>query len=165
MTVSIVVASYNYGQYLREALDSIRAQTLANWEAIIVDDGSSDDSARVASTYLNDPRFRLIERLHQGQPATKNTGIAASRGEFIAFLDADDRWHPAKLAKQLALMQRPEVGVAYSRRRLINPNGQVTGADERTLYRGQITSSMYRDNVVCFSSSIVRRGPNWSIFA
>lgn len=157
MTVSIVVASYNYGQYLREALQSIREQTHSDWEAIIVDDGSADDSVCVATSFLNDRRFRLIECPHQEQPATKNTGIAAANGKFIAFLDADDRWHPTKLTRQLALLQRPEVGVVYSRRRLIDPSGRVTSGDERTLHRGRITSEMYRDNFVCFSSSLVRR--------
>lgn len=91
MTVSIVVASYNYAQYLSGALNSICAQTFPDWEAIIVDDGSTDDSLRMASRYLNDSRFRLLEQRHQGQSATKNTGIAAARGQFITFLDADDR--------------------------------------------------------------------------
>ncbi len=157
MNVSIVVASYNYDRYLREALNSIVAQTHANWEAIIVDDGSTDDSVRVASTYLADPRFRLIEQPHLGQPATKNNGISAARGEFIAFLDADDRWHPTKLQKQLAVMRQPQVGVVYSRRRVIDPDGRVSGGDNRVLHRGHITSPMYRDNFVCFSSAMVRR--------
>jgi glycosyltransferase involved in cell wall biosynthesis len=157
MTVSIVVASYNYDQYLREALNSIRGQTFEDWEAIIVDDGSTDDSLRIASGYLGDSRFRLLEQRHRGQSATKNTGIAAAHGQFIAFLDADDRWHPTKLAKQLELMRRPEVGVIYSRRRVINPAGDVLGGDSRTLFRGQVTSPIYRDNFVCFSSSLIRR--------
>src|SRR5262245_26112686 len=135
MTVSIVIASYNYGQYLNQALDSVRAQTHSDWEAIIVDDGSTDESVRIASGYLTDPRFRLLERPHEGQPVTKNIGIAAARGDFIAFLDADDRWHPAKLAKQLRIMGQSQVGVVYSRRRLIDSSGRVTGGDDRTLHR------------------------------
>lgn len=157
MTVSIVVASYNYGQFIEEALESIRAQTFRDWEAIIVDDGSTDDSVRRIVPFLSDSQFRLIECPHLGQPAAKNTGIAATRGEAIAFLDADDRWQPTKLQKQIPLLQQPNVGVVFSRRRLIDPDGQPCGKDQRRLYRGQVTSPMFRDNFVCFSSSLVRR--------
>jgi glycosyltransferase involved in cell wall biosynthesis len=157
MTVSVIVASYNYGRYLREALDSILAQTFQDLEAIIVDDGSTDNSRRIATSYLSDSRFRLLERQHQGQSATKNSGIAASHGQFIAFLDADDRWHPTKLAKQVALMSRPNVGVVYSRRRKIGPAGEMISGDDRHMHRGYVTSYMYRDNFICFSSSLVRR--------
>ncbi len=156
--VSIVVASYNYGQYIAEALESLQAQSINDWEAIIVDDGSTDGSQAVIQRFLADPRFRLIQNDHAGQPRTKNCGIRAAHGEFIAFLDADDRWKPAKLERQLNLIaKQPDLGVCYSRREVIDPDGKFISGDSRTFHRGNVLDAMFRDNFVCFSSAMVRR--------
>jgi len=156
--VSIIVANYNYGHYLAEALDSIRAQSISDWEAVIVDDGSTDDSIAIAERYLKDSRFRLIRQQHQGQPQTKNRGISEARGEFIAFLDADDRWLPTKLEKQLAIFRgRSNVGLVYTRRGFIDPSGTCCGIDQRPMYHGIVLNQLFRDNFVCFSSVLLPR--------
>jgi glycosyltransferase involved in cell wall biosynthesis len=157
--VSVVVACYNYGRYVTEALDSVSAQSFAGWECIVVDDGSTDDSIARITPFLADPRFRLIRTAHAGQPRAKNTAIRAARGRFLAFLDADDRWAPEKLARQLSVFEaNPRAGVVYSRRRIIDAEGRVTAAnDPRRMHRGDVLDAMYRDNFVCFSSAMVRR--------
>lgn len=156
--VSVAVASYNYGRYIGEALESIRAQTFTDWEAVVVDDGSSDDTMDVVAPFLRDARFRLVRLRHQGQPRAKNRTLAESRGRLIAFLDADDRWRPAKLAHQLAMFANDSnLGVCYARRSFINADGLPSGDDRRPLHRGQVLGAMYRDNFVCFSSAMIRR--------
>jgi len=93
LKVSIVIPLYNKAPYVRRALDSIAVQTFADFEAIIVDDGSTDMGAAVVANY-SDPRFRLIRQENAGPGAARNAGIAQAQGEFIAFLDSDDEWLP-----------------------------------------------------------------------
>jgi glycosyltransferase involved in cell wall biosynthesis len=100
--VSIVIPAFNARATLGRALDSVAAQTYAAWEAIVVDDASSDGTAALVES-RGDPRCRVIRRATQGGPsAARNDGIAAAQGEWIAFLDADDEWLPEKLARQVA---------------------------------------------------------------
>jgi len=157
-TVSVVVATYNYGQYLAQALDSICAQSFTDWEAIVVDDGSTDNTQAVIEPYLNDVRFKYARTDHVGQPAAKNTGIRVARGKYITFLDADDAWLPEKLASQVECIARePAIGVVYGRRKWIDSVGKPLERAERAMRRGNVLPFMFRDNFVCFSSVMVRR--------
>jgi glycosyltransferase involved in cell wall biosynthesis len=105
--VTVVVPAWNTSSVLAEALDSIRAQTFRDFEVLVVDDGSTDDTARVAERYsAEDRRFRLICRTHAGVSSARNAALAEARGEWIAFLDADDVWLPPKLDRQLALLEQ-----------------------------------------------------------
>lgn len=156
--VSVVVASYNYGQFICHALDSILAQTFTDWEAIIVDDGSTDNTSSLVAPYLHDERFRYQRTLHVGQPAAKNLGIRLARGNYIAFLDADDVWHPTKLSKQIPLFNSDSVGVVYSLRHTISPSGELLSTVMCGKYfRGDVLRHMFRNNFVCFSSAVVHR--------
>ena len=101
--VSVVIPSFNSAAYINEAIDSALAQTGVEVEVIVVDDGSSDDTVNCVKRY--EDRVRLIEQSNQGSAVARNRGIAEARADFIAFLDADDYWHPQKLAKQWALVQ------------------------------------------------------------
>lgn len=154
---SVVITSYNYGLYIRESIDSVLSQTYENFEVIIVDDGSQDGTKEIVSTYSSDTRIKYYYQDNAGQPKAKNRGICESCGEFIAFLDADDMWMSTKLEKQLALFADPEVGVVYSRRKWIDPDGVEILANERVLKRGKILNHIFVDNFVCFSSSVIRR--------
>ena len=100
VTVSVVVPAYNYARYLPKAIDSALGQTHPPLEVIVVDDGSTDDTPRVLAAYAD--RIRVIRQANQGAGAARNAGIAAARGEYVAFLDSDDLWHPRKLELQLA---------------------------------------------------------------
>jgi glycosyltransferase involved in cell wall biosynthesis len=91
ITVSVVVPLYNKGRWIGRALASIARQTLADFEAIIVDDGSTDDGPRVVAEF-KDPRFRLIRQKNAGPGSARNRGVSEARGELLAFLDADDEW-------------------------------------------------------------------------
>lgn len=157
--VSVIMASYNQGQYVAEALASLHAQTVGDWEAIVVDDGSTDNSIAVVEQFREDGRIRLLKITHAGAAAARNAGLVAARGEFIAFLDADDRWHPEKLARQLELFRtKPTTSVCYTRRNLIDVDGMEQGIDDtRTFHRGLVVNALFRDNFICFSSAMVRK--------
>jgi glycosyltransferase involved in cell wall biosynthesis len=156
--VSVVIATYNYGRYLGRAIDSVLAQTMGDFELLVVDDGSTDDTPSVIDRYRFDPRLNYIRREHIGAPFVKNLGVRCARGEFVAFLDADDVWLPTKLERQLRLFEgRPDVGVVYSRMQFINEEGGMLPTAPRRLYRGDVLGPIFRDNFVCFSSSVVRK--------
>ena len=97
--VSVVIATYNMGQYLPQAVESVLAQSYFNVEVQIVDDGSTDHTAQIAQQWEGHSRVRVHRQANRGQARAKNKGVALSRGAFVAFLDADDQWLPAKLER------------------------------------------------------------------
>jgi glycosyltransferase involved in cell wall biosynthesis len=104
--VSVIIPVRNGATMLAETLRSLQSQTYTDFEAIILDDGSTDDTAAVAAGFCEaDPRLRLVSRPHTGLSATRNAGLALARGEFIAFLDGDDIWLPEKLERQMELFR------------------------------------------------------------
>jgi glycosyltransferase involved in cell wall biosynthesis len=111
--VSVIIPVFNGGRYLAEAIDSVLAQTYQPVEVIVVDDGSTDNSADIAHSY-NDVHY--IYQRNQGVAVARNTGLAAAHGAFIAFLDADDTWPPYKLKTQVDyLLQHPFIGYTIAR--------------------------------------------------
>ncbi len=105
--VSVIVPVYNGERFLAQALDSVFAQDYRPLEVIVVDDGSTDRTAQIAQAY----DVRYIHQPNQGHGMAKNVGVRAARGEYLAFIDADDLWEPRKLSLQVALLQRqPELG-------------------------------------------------------
>lgn len=97
--VSVVVPTYNHAQFLGPALQSVRAQTLENWEAIVVNNFSDDNTVEIVTSF-NDPRIRLVNfRNHGVIAASRNEGIRLAASNLVSFLDSDDGWHPRKLAR------------------------------------------------------------------
>ena len=117
--VSIVVTCYNYGQFVAGCLASIQNQTFSDYEVIIVDDGSTDNSVDQIRPFLLENRFRCVVQKNGGQANAKNRGINESKAELVAFLDADDQWLPNKLERQIPLFTGQNIGVVYSRANLI----------------------------------------------
>ena len=112
--VSCIIPVYNGERYLREAIDSILAQTYRSLEIIVADDGSTDGSAEVIAAYGNQVRY--LSQPNTGPAAARNLGLRAALGDFVAFLDADDLWRPKKLARQIAQIQkRPEIDLCFAR--------------------------------------------------
>ncbi len=111
-TVSVIIPNYNYAHYVREAVESVLEQTYQPLEIIVVDDGSKDDSIRVLEEFGK--RTRLIAQSNAGVSASRNHGVAESVGDFVAFLDADDSWHPEKVARQVEMFDRfPDLGLVH----------------------------------------------------
>jgi glycosyltransferase involved in cell wall biosynthesis len=156
--VSVVIATYNMAQYLQKAVDSVLAQTWENLELIVVDDGSTDDTAQVMKAFKDNARVRYLPTENQGQPRAKNTGISSAKGEFIAFCDADDLWSPKKLAIQMPCFQNPKVGVVYSEVSYIDKNG--TALEKEIPYErhsGHVTEHLVIKNFVPFGTAVIRQ--------
>ena len=112
--VSVVIAAYNYGRFLAEAIESVQRQTITDLEIIVIDDGSTDETPEVLAA-ISDPRLRVRRIQNGGESVARNTGLEMARGEFIAFLDADDRWLPTKLERQTAMMKsEPSLGLIFT---------------------------------------------------
>jgi glycosyltransferase involved in cell wall biosynthesis len=111
--ISCIVPVYNAERYLREALESIFAQSYRALEVIVVDDGSTDETPQVVAGFKN--CIRYLEQSNRGPSATRNLGVSAARGDFVAFLDPDDLWHPEKLTRQMARFKaRPELDLCVA---------------------------------------------------
>lgn len=159
--VSVVITCYNYGKYVEKAIESVFSQTYDDVEIILVDDGSTDDSEQRIRPFLSDKRLTYIRQKNQGQANAKNAGIRHARGQFIAFLDADDLWETTKLEKQMPLFSNDTIGVVYSRARYIDKDGQHLNITLKGKYlrprSGNVTNFLFFDNFVPFSSSIIRK--------
>lgn len=124
--VTVITPAYNVGKYVAEAITSVSRQTFEDFEYLLIDDGSHDNTVEViAECARRDPRVRLIQADHRGHSAARNRGISEARGEYIAFLDGDDRWHPGFLSRQVALLESlpSNVGAVFCRSRVILENG------------------------------------------
>ena len=112
MRVSLIIATFNHARFLGAAIDSALAQTLGAVDVIVVDDGSTDDTPSVLARYAG--RVRVLRQPNRGLAAARNAGLAAARGTYVAFLDADDVMAPTKLAAQLEMLERsPTIGWTY----------------------------------------------------
>lgn len=114
--VSVIVPNYNGGAFIEQALDSIVAQSYTNIEIIAVDDGSSDDSAEILEHYKStEPRMKVVFQENSGVAVARNVGIGCATGDYIAFLDSDDYWHPEKLSLQIKFLEKsPSFAVCFS---------------------------------------------------
>lgn len=124
--VSIVMPAYNAAAFIAESIGSVQQQTFAEWELLVIDDASVDDTCEIVKAIRSeDTRIKLHTLpANQGAGFARNIGIKAATGDFICFLDADDLWKPHKLEKQLQVMQEEQVNVCYSSYELINQEGQ-----------------------------------------
>ena len=126
--VSIVMPSWNTAKYISQSIESVINQTYTNWELIIVDDHSSDNSIDVIQKYLIDKRIKLIVNSRNcGAAISRNRALMAARGEWIAFLDSDDLWHPKKLEKQIKFMKDNHYFFSYHKFEKIDENNQKLG--------------------------------------
>lgn len=126
--VSVIIPAYNIRDYIESALLSLKRQSLREFEAIVVDDGSTDDTALVVEKFIaRDSRFRLLQKPNGGLSSARNYGIRHSSAEYIALLDGDDAYYPDKLANHVAcLNSNSSVGVVYSASKIIRDSGRKT---------------------------------------
>lgn len=136
--VSIIMPSYNTAKFISETIESVLAQTYPNWELIIADDCSTDDTDAVVRPYLADGRIRYIKNeKNSGAAVSRNRALREAKGKWIAFLDSDDLWLPEKLEKQIAFMEQNDCRFSYTNYIEIDensvPNGRsVTGPKKIT---------------------------------
>jgi hypothetical protein len=157
-TVSVIMPCYNAAATLREAVASVLAQNAPDFELLIVDDGSRDDSVAVASELAaGDQRIRVICQANAGPAAARNRGIAEARGTYLAFLDADDRWMPDCLACHIALLNSdPQCGASFARIQFFDPAMQRPGV--RSAAHDRLTlAQVLGENPICTTSNLFAR--------
>jgi glycosyltransferase involved in cell wall biosynthesis len=154
--VSVVIPCYNGARYLREALDSALAQTHGDVEILVADDGSTDDSVAIATSYGT--RIRCLRQPNAGPSAARNLALRAASGEYVALLDADDLHHPTKLARQVAVLQaRPEIGVVYCGWRLVDDTGRELPERGWPAVEGDVLERLVLGNLVHPVTVLMRR--------
>jgi len=159
--ISVVIPAWNAGRTIAETLDSVRVQTFTDYEVIIVDDGSTDETAEIAQRFCAaDSRFKLISQPKLGVSAARNLALDRARGKYIAFLDADDVWLPQKLARQLELFrQEPLANLVFTNYFCWDgrKNMNVFFRDDRPLPAGPAARQLIRANLYIPSIVMVRR--------
>lgn len=124
--VSIITPCYNGSKYVSETIESVLKQTYKNWEMLIVDDGSKDNSAEIISSYAkNDNRIRLIQQPNGGSANARNHAIREAQGQYITLLDADDLWEPNFLEEQIQFLKEKNAELIYSSFIMIDENSKV----------------------------------------
>lgn len=158
--VSVVVPALNAASYIRETLESVRAQSYRNWEMIVVDDGSTDETAAIVEDVAaSDPRIRLLRQRQSGVAMARNRAILASEGAFIAPLDADDVWRSDNLAAKVSrFAEAPEeTGLVYSWSRIVDRHGRPTGEEVTYNHEGSVFRDLIEENFVANGSAAVMR--------
>lgn len=129
--VSVVMPAYNAEAYVEAAIASVQSQTLGSWELLVIDDCSTDGTLGKAEAMAQgDPRIQVLRNVkNSGVARTRNRGIDRARGDYIAFLDSDDVWHPEKLQRQLEKMAENDAEIGYCSYAIIDASGEKVKAD------------------------------------
>jgi glycosyltransferase involved in cell wall biosynthesis len=162
--ISVVVPAFNAEATIGATLEGVRSQTHRALEVVVVDDGSTDGTARIVERFVaEDSRIRLLRQQNRGVARARNAGFAMTRGAYIAPLDADDLWHPRKLELQLAAMQAggPSVGFVYTFFRRIDFAGHVLYEGGTSGARGRLFLRHLLANPVCNGSALLVRREAW----
>lgn len=146
--ISIVIPSYNASSFIKETIQSVQSQTYTNWEMIIIDDVSKDNTRELIKEEIKkDGRIQLIELQKNGGAAiARNIGINNAKGKYVAFLDSDDLWLPEKLEKQLEFMQNNDIAFSFTSYQIINQDGTLTDkvvhVPEKINYNGLLKNTI-----------------------
>jgi glycosyltransferase involved in cell wall biosynthesis len=156
--VSVVIPLYQTERYIAGTIRSVLAQTFADFEILVIDDGSKDRGPAIARSF-NDPRVRVISQENRGLAGARNTGIRLAAAPLIAFLDADDLWQPTKLAEHVAQMTADaSVGVSFSHSRFIDEAGLPLGLYQRPAGRAFTADEHFCNNPIGNGSApVIRR--------
>src|ERR1035441_7246328 len=158
MSISVVIPAYNAALFIGETLESVLRQTVPADEILVIDDGSTDDTATVAESF--GPPVRVIRRPNSRQAASRNFGVQEAKSEWIAFVDADDQWEPNKLARQMEeLARNPLADLCYAARiDFVEQDGRVTfGRVTPVPPPEDIRQALFRNTTFLPSSVVIRR--------
>jgi teichuronic acid biosynthesis glycosyltransferase TuaG len=164
--ISVIMPAYNAGRFIEAAIRSVMAQTVTDWELLVIDDGSKDDTCAIAQALAQtDDRIRFLRNeANMGVAKTRNRGFELCRGRFVALLDSDDVWHPEKLERQLRRMEETGAGLSYCSYAIVDASGEKAKPDylvpERVDFPG-----LLRENVIgCSTVMMTAAGANASRF-
>lgn len=161
--VSVIITTYNRSDFLGFTVKSVLSQTYDNFELIIVDDGSTDDTSEIVKSY-NDARIIYYYQENKGQNPARNIGMKLSRGKYIAHLDSDDIWHPDKLKRQVKILETfPDIGLVYCGTQLVDKTNTVIGRQPLVIHRGTVldkllmTNFLYNGSCSLFRSECLKK--------
>ncbi|NJL09984.1 MAG: glycosyltransferase family 2 protein [Calothrix sp. SM1_7_51] len=158
--ITIIMPAYNAANYLSETIESVLNQSVIDWELLIIDDGSTDKTAQIALKYSQiDSRIKVISQSNQGVSVTRNTGIKQSQSEFIAFIDADDKWFIDKLERHIHhFTEDVKLGISFAKVEFLNSEGQSTGKIAKgILTQLQPHHFLYENPTMTVSNLVVRK--------
>lgn len=159
--VSVITPVYNRSATLEQCMESVMNQSYTNWEMLLVDDCSTDNSLEIIMAYAKrDPRIKAIELDKNGGAAiARNKAIEAAKGRFIAFLDSDDLWHPDKLARQVSFSKQHEAALTHTAYEWMDGAGKLTGkvikAPNRLTYHKMLTSNYIGCLTAMYDTSVI----------
>lgn len=153
--VSIIIPVYNAEKYIRDTVKSVQAQTYANWEMWLIEDGSADGSRQaIEELAAADPeRIRVLVKENEGAARARNYGLAQATGRYVAYLDADDLWSPDKLEKQLAYMEEKQAAFCFTGYEFANEAGEGLGKVVRV--PETLTYKEALKNTTIFTSTVI----------
>jgi glycosyltransferase involved in cell wall biosynthesis len=159
-SISAIIPTFNNSSYIKEAVESVLKQTLPACEIIVVDDGSTDDTEKVLTSHVANGNIKYTKAIGKGPASARNYGVALSRGEFVAFLDADDIWQSDKLKKQIPLFEDESVGLVFSdmeyfgNKRMLFRTCSEAG---HGFFDGKPIRELLRENFISTSSVVLRK--------
>ncbi len=160
--VSVVMPAYNAGKFIEEAIRSVIAQTVTDWELLVIDDGSTDDTCAVAQTLAQaDGRIRFLRnKVNMGVAKTRNRGLELCRGRYVALLDSDDVWYPQKLERQLQRMADTGAELSYCSYAIVDAKGEKAKPDylvpESIDFRGLLRENVIGCSTVMMTGEVAR---------
>lgn len=178
LQVSVIMPAYNSAQFIAAAIDSVLAQTWPHWELLVIDDGSKDGTLKIIEDYSRQhSNIKILTNsTNQGTGAARNRGIEAATGRFIAFLDADDLWLPAKLEKQLEFMQEKHLSMTFSSYYLMDEEGNTLHREVKALpeltyqkllksnYVGNLTGIYDVQKLGKVYAPLIRKRQDWALW-
>lgn len=157
--VSVIIPAYNAASYTIEAVESILNQTFKDFEIIVVDDGSTDNTKKLLQPYIDCCKIDYIYKENGGASSARNMGIKASKGQYVACLDCDDLWLPDKLKICTEFLDKnPEVGLVYTRVCFIDLHGNIVGIPGGCCYSGMVFEKLIGNNFIVNSTPVVKKG-------
>lgn len=155
--VSVITPTYNRESFLPIAVKSVLSQSFLNWELLIIDDGSTDNTRKIVRDYELDSRIRYFYQENSGQAAARNVGLGHANGEYICFLDSDNAWVRDKLKIQIALFAEiANIDVVYGDIEIIDRDGKVLSRKNMARFSGHITEHLLQDNCVSFNTAMTK---------
>lgn len=154
---SMIMPVYNSEKYIAEAIESVIKQTYKNWEIIVVNDASTDDTEKIIKSYQEkDKRIKLISLpKNQGAANARNTAIQNAKGKYIAFLDADDYWEKEKLQEQIQILQNSNADISYTAYLMIDETGRKI--KKRSVKKLLNLKDLLKENSIIFSSVVCKK--------
>jgi len=156
--MSIIVPTYNRESFIVEAIQSVLEQTYSNWELIIVDDGSTDNTLETIKDIITDDRISYYHQKNQGQSVARNVGINKSTGEYICFLDSDNKWLQNRLEISVkVILNNPQVDIVYGDSISIDIQGHEISRHVMKKYSGHVTKELIKDNFISMNAAIAKK--------